>query len=136
VPLKFLLILVIGGIAAIALALHLLGFSTAKKMDLKALRSEWLRHFPDDTFQNESSIDLLVTMAGDRGILRTDQGYGFVWTMGADTSARRLEHSSWEETPTGVTFTFRDAGAPRIKVRLHNSERHLWQSYLRKLHGS
>ena len=135
-PLTILLVLVIGGIAAVAVALHMLGFSKTRKIDMAGVHADWLRHFPDDTFDHNDSFETLVTMAGDRAVLRTDQGYGLLWSMGADTSARRLDQSHWQETKKGVDFRFDDPGVPRIAVTLHNSERHLWLSYLRKIHGS
>ncbi|GGX64638.1 hypothetical protein GCM10007385_37160 [Tateyamaria omphalii] len=134
-PLHILLILVVGGIAGVALALHFLGLSKTKALDLNTVRSEWLRHYPDDTFDDEDSIDVLVSLDASRGLLRSDQGYGLVWTMGTDTSARRLGTSSWRETRSGVTFTFDDPSAPWITIQLQDSERHLWLSYLRKFHG-
>ena len=49
-PLELLLVLVIGGIAGIAVLLHVLGFSRSLTFeDEAAARAAWLRAFPDDT---------------------------------------------------------------------------------------
>mmetsp|Transcript_23612 Transcript_23612/g.41837 ORF Transcript_23612/g.41837 Transcript_23612/m.41837 type:complete len:191 (+) Transcript_23612:400-972(+) len=134
-PLTVLLFLVVGGIAGIALALHLLGLSATKKLDLNMLRPEWLRHFPTDTFAHESSFDVMINMKADRGVLRSDQGYGLIWTMGADTSARRLAHVAWTETADGLTFAFNDPAAPKVSVQLSKNERAVWLAYMRKING-
>ena len=46
-PLDILLLLVIGGLGAIALLLHLSGRSEQRVLDDDSARSEWLRHFPE-----------------------------------------------------------------------------------------
>ena len=135
-PLHILLILVAGGIAGIALVLHLLGLTNPRVLDLTDLRTEWLRHYPDDTFNAETSIDVMLNISGTHGLLRSDQGYGLIWTMGADTVGRRLDTATWRETPSGITFTFDDPATPRVVVQLEDSERVLWLAYLRKFHGS
>lgn len=135
-PLPILLILVVGGIAGIALALHLLGMSRALVLDRPLARAAWLKHFPDDTFDGEDAFEFLMTKAGNRAILQSDQGFGIVWVMGADTAARRLDGARWSETGRGVTCHLPDPGAPRVSITLRDpGERHMWLSYLRKFHG-
>ena len=134
-PLHILLILVIGGIAGIALALHILGLSQTLHLDMVNARQQWLRHFPDDSFDTSEAIDCLVTIRGDRALVRSDQSYGLVWTMGADASARRLVGAQWAKTSNGVAVRFPDPAAPRIEIRLAEAETHLWHSYLEKFHG-
>ena len=135
-PLHILLNLVIGGIAGIALALHLLGLSKAVRLNGPELRAHWQRHYPDDTFDNDATIDMLTNSAANRAIVKSDQGYGLIWTMGADTCARRLDAARWRETAKGVACRFDDPAAPRIDIPLSQDERSLWLAYLRKFHGA
>ena len=87
-PLHILLVLVIGGIAAIALALHMLGLSKTPQFTPDSAREAWLRHRPDDTI-----LDLHVTQDGFAARVLTDQGRGVLWHMGADSCARLLNGS-------------------------------------------
>ena len=132
-PLEILLVLVIGGIAGIALALHLLGYSATKRLNAGAARTEWLRHFPNDTFREGRTT--LINARADRALLRSDQGAGLIWVMGADTSARRLTAPDWMENRRGLVFRFDDPGAPRISVALGEEERPGWLAFLRNFHG-
>ncbi|MEO1364365.1 MAG: hypothetical protein AAFU86_11380, partial [Pseudomonadota bacterium] len=79
-PLHILLILVVGGIAGIALALHLLGMTGADPLRGDTARAAWLRAYPDDSVQR-------VAVSADGRVARIDcaAGRGLVWRMGADT---------------------------------------------------
>ena len=135
-PLHILLILVIGGIAGIALALHVLGLSRRRVLESGTLVRDWHRHFPGDSFDGPQNGDTLVTRNGDRAILHPDQGPGLLWVMGADTAARRLAGASWHKTRNGDMCRFDDPGAPRVKITLKDpAERHQWVSYLENMHG-
>ena len=94
-PLWLLVSLVTGGIAGIALALHLLGLSQRRLLDPAGLQDEWRRHFPDDTFDAPQGSQFLLTGRRDRALLYPDQGAGLLWVMGADTTARRLSDARW-----------------------------------------
>ncbi|WP_415921510.1 hypothetical protein [Tateyamaria sp. SN6-1] len=134
-PLHILIILVVGGIAGVALALHLLGRTGRAPLAIRELKGEWRRHFPDDTFEDDASFQVLVNAAGNRGLLRSDQSHGLIWSMGADTAARRLPARAVRDTPRGLDILFDDPGAPRISVRLGETEKALWRAYLEKIHA-
>ena len=135
-PLPILLVLVVGGIAGIAMALHMLGLSRALVLDASRARAAWLNHYPDDTFYSADAGEILITHSGDRAIVLSDQGPGIVWVMGADTVARRLDGASWSETRCGAICRLPDPGAPRVAVTLSEpGERDQWLAYLRKYHG-
>jgi hypothetical protein len=53
-PLPVLIALVIGGIAGIALILHLSGRSRVVALTEVTARAAWLRHFPDDRVARDS----------------------------------------------------------------------------------
>ncbi|MEO1733099.1 MAG: hypothetical protein AAFR45_05650 [Pseudomonadota bacterium] len=135
-PLHILIILVVGGIAGITVLLHGLGYSRSKQLqDSAMLRDEWLRHFPEDSFDDLDSFEFLISSNKDRAILRSDQGYGLLWAMGADTAARRLDTLRWKETRTGLAIRFDDPGAPSVHIRLDPADRPLWNAYVRSLDG-
>jgi len=126
VPLHILLILVVGGIAGIALALHLLGLSQAPPLGPDSARAAWLRHFPDDPV-NEVS----VTRDGRAARIVTDHGRGIVWQMGADTCARTLNGEEQIHLHKGkVTVRLNDYAAPRIRLHLTPDEQDEWANWM------
>lgn len=122
-PLPLLLILVIGGIAAIALLLHLSGRSEIRALDPDSARAAWLRHFPDDPADT-----VTVTRDGHAAMVRTGAGVGLVWSFGADTVARHLRDCDLVETGTGLDIAFHDYTAPRVRLVLEPDERAAWQN--------
>ncbi|MDU9005819.1 hypothetical protein [Sedimentitalea todarodis] len=125
-PLQILLTLVIGGIAAIAMLLHMLGKSALLALDTNSAKEAWLRHFPDDTVQ-----DLLVAGDGHAALVLTDRGPGLLWSFGADTVARHLRDFTYLDGDTRQTIRFSDYGAPRVCLRLTATERQRWQTLMR-----
>lgn len=121
-PLPVLLILVIGGIAAIALLLHLSGRSELCVLDTDSARQAWLRHFPDDLVGE-------ITLARNRhaALVTTDEGTGLLWAFGADTVARHLRDFDLIETPGGLDVAFHDYTAPRVRLTLEADERAAWE---------
>jgi len=93
-PLNVLLIIIVGGIAAIALLLHLLGKSRLAVLTQEDARSAWHRHFPDDEI-----LDLTVAHDGHAALVQTSQGPGLLWSFGADTVARHLRDFDLLEEP-------------------------------------
>ena len=130
-----LIVIVVGGIAAVAIALHALGLSQTAKLEAGNIRAHWQRHFPDDSFNRHGTVEFLLNEHFDRAIVRSDQGYGLIWVMGADTAARQLPAGAITENAGGVTFSFPDPSAPKIHVALGEADRQVWLPYLRKFHG-
>lgn len=120
--LPLLLALVIGGIAAIAAILHLLGLSRPLQFaDEEAARTAWLREFPD-------APPARVILSHDRhaALIETAQGAGVVWPMGADSTARELTGARIDRTGDGLLIRLPDYTAPRIRLRLSADEADLW----------
>ena len=124
-PLDILLILVIGGISAIALLLHLLGKSRRVVMDAEDARGHWHRHFPDDTV-----VDVTVAHGGHAALVRTGQGPGLVWAFGADTVARHLRDFDLVDAPHGFDVMFHDFTAPKVALHLDDFERPRWRNMM------
>lgn len=120
-PLQVLLILVIVGIAGVALALHLLGLSGGAPLDEAAAKEGWARHFPDDHIIAADPND-----ARSAALILTDNGLGLVWRFGADTVARRLTQTDVSAQPSGLMLRFLDFGAPRLNITLNAREQENW----------
>ncbi|TMV10240.1 hypothetical protein FGK63_04030 [Ruegeria sediminis] len=121
-PLEVMLALVIGGIAGIALLLHLSGRSNQRVLTPEIAREEWRRHFPDDMI-----VDVTLAHDGHAALMRTETGPGLLWALGADTVARHLMDFDWLDHPKGLEIFFHDFGAPRVLVRLDETERRHWR---------
>lgn len=125
-PLHILLILVVGGIAGIALALHLLGLSKAAPFTPDTARAAWLRNRPDDTI-----LDLHVTHDGFAARVLTDQGRGVLWHMGVDSCARLLDGSeTLHARGNATTLHLNDYSAPRIRLTLSPAEQDDWANWM------
>lgn len=125
-PLHILLILVIGGIAGIALALHLLGLSRADPFTQDTAHAAWLRNRPDDTI-----LRIELTAEGHAARVTTNHGRGILWQMGADSCARLIDGT--EEVlagPGSVTLHLNDYTAPKIRLRLTPQEQDDWASWI------
>lgn len=125
-PLHILLILVIGGIAGIALALHLLGLTGAPALSRDTARQAWARAYPDDPARA-----VMVTQDGRVARIETQDSRGLVWQMGADTCARMLTgteeaHARGER----VTLRLNDYAAPGIRLRLTPQEQSDWADWM------
>lgn len=123
-PLELLLILVIGGIAAIAGLLHLSGRSVPCALTEAEARLAWLRQYPDSDIAG-------VILSQDRHSALIQQQnntapLGLVWSFGADTVARTLEHAELGAWTHGLCLGLADFSAPKIRLRLATSERELW----------
>ena len=122
-PLATLLILVVGGIAAIALLLHLLGKSAALELSEESARAAWLRQFPDDTVHA-----VILAESRHAALIETQAGTGLIWSFGADTVARPLGGARLSETTNALHIRFPDITAPGISLRLSPAERADWQT--------
>jgi len=128
VPLHILLVLVVGGIACIALALHLLGLSKAPPFTVETARAAWLRARPDDAI-----LDIAVTSDGRSARVTTDRGSGVLWQMGADTCVRLLTGTeTLDMNTTSATLRLNDYSAPRIHLNLNPDERTEWQNWIKQ----
>ncbi len=124
-PLEILLILVGGGIAGVALLLHLTGKSRLQVLTPKTAQEQWLRHFPDDPI-----IDVTVAHNGHAALIRTETGAGLLWSFGADTVARHLRDFDWLDHPEGFEVLFHDFSTSRVIVHLDETERQHWQNLM------
>lgn len=125
-PLHILLILVVGGIAGIALALHLLGLSKAPAFTDATARAAWLRAFPDDAVHS-----VHLTNDGRAARVRTANGAGVVWQMGADSCARLLSgHETLKDHGSGAVLILSDYAAPKIRLTLTPDEHQDWQRWI------
>lgn len=122
-PLDILLILVVVGIASIAVMLHLSGKSKRARLTADSARTAWVRHFPDDRVSA-----VLAAQDGHAALVTTSVGLGLIWSFGADTVARHLEQVSLEDTAKGLRFRFDDFTAPSVRVTLAPDERQLWRN--------
>ncbi|WP_299546617.1 hypothetical protein [uncultured Tateyamaria sp.] len=125
-PLHILLILVVGGIASIALALHLLGLSQAPTFALETARTAWLRARPDDVIET-----IKITADGRAARIITDRGHGILWQMGADTCARLLTGTETLNFGAKTAILYlNDYAAPKVLLHLTPDEQIEWQDWI------
>ncbi|MCV2888072.1 hypothetical protein [Ruegeria aquimaris] len=122
-PLEILLILVIGGISAIAVILHLTGRSHRAVLLPEDARAAWHRHFPDDMI-----LGIAVARDGHAALIETEQGPGLLWSFGADTVGRHLRDFDVMDHPHGLRVLFHDFTAPQVTLHLSPDERRDWQA--------
>ena len=122
-PLDILLILVVVGIASIAILLHLSGKSKRARLTADSAQTAWLRHFPEDKVTGS-----IAAQDGHAALVSTSAGLGLIWSFGADTVARHLEQVALEDTAKGLRFRFDDFTAPSVRVTLTPNERQLWRN--------
>ncbi|MEX5599919.1 hypothetical protein [Pseudophaeobacter sp. C1-32P7] len=124
-PLEILLIMVIGGVSAVAAILHLSGRSEQTVLSVEDARAEWHRHFPDDVI-----LQVLIAENGHAALVQTEGGTGLLWAFGADTVARHLIDFDVFETGTGLRLEFHDFGTPGVSLSLAPHERADWQQMM------
>ncbi|MFY0308938.1 hypothetical protein ACFMBG_03435 [Leisingera sp. D0M16] len=124
-PLELLLVLVAGGITAIAAILHLTGRSARAVLTADSARAAWLRHCPGDTV-----LQVRPTATGQAALIAAHSGAGLVWAFGADTAARHLNGAKISERPGGLHFGFKDFSAPSVSVALSGAEHARWQALI------
>ncbi len=125
-PLTLLLALVIGGICAIVLILHLTGKSAQTMLTPEDARTAWHRHFPNDVI-----TDVLTARDAHAALVMTGQGPGLLWSFGADTVARHLRDFDLIDRRDGLRIDFHDFTAPQVRLRLDDDERDHWKHMLR-----
>ena len=127
-PLELLLILVVGGIAAIALLLHLTGRSGLTVLDEGQTRKAWVRQFPESPI-----ADLTLARDGHAALIRTADDsapLGLVWSFGADTVARFLDDAKLSPCKKGLHLRIADFSAPAVQLHLNQPEAMLWQGMI------
>ncbi|MCB1398071.1 MAG: hypothetical protein H6898_09440 [Rhodobacter sp.] len=126
-PLSILLPLVVLGIAAIGVLLHLSGQSRRFDIaDAAVARREWLRHWPGDTVR-------AVHLAGGAALVETAQGLGILRAFGADTTAHRL--TGLTERGLALRLSFGDFAAPDATLPLPERDRAAWLALWREHHA-
>jgi hypothetical protein len=120
-PLEVLLILVVGGIAGIALLLQLLGYSRAEPFTEDTARAAWVRAEPDVPAH-------AVHLSDDRmaALVETGRGPAIVWHMGTDTTAHWLKGARTSRSNTGLRILLNDFAAPSVRVKLSPGATSRW----------
>ncbi len=127
-PLELLLILVVGGISAIALLLHQSGRSQPKVMTEPEAREAWFRQFPENPV-----VDLTLAKDGHAALIQTaddNAPLGLVWSFGADTVARFLEDAKLSPCKKGLHLRLADFSAPAVRLQLDQPEATHWQGMI------
>lgn len=125
-PLEILLILVVGGISAIAVMLHFTGRSTRRVIDADSARQEWLRLFPDDNITG-----VLLSQDRHSALIETPDARGLLWAFGADTVGRYLnDDSTVHDHKHGLCIRFDDFTAPAARLSLSADERSQWKQLI------
>ncbi|THD75945.1 hypothetical protein E7681_05730 [Thalassobius vesicularis] len=123
-PLSALLLMVTGGIAAIAILLHILGMSRPRIFaDDTEIAAVWRNEYPDTNLQS-------VNLSRNRhfALVQSSAGLGVVWAMGADGAARLLLGAEVSDIPGGLELSLPDYTAPEIRLKLDPDEIDSWRS--------
>jgi hypothetical protein len=123
--LEILLILVAGGIAAIAVLLQALGYSRADPFTEETARAAWARHQPDIP---ASAVHLSAD--GMAALVETARGPAIVWHMGADSTAHWLDGAQAVDTKSGLRIDLHDFAAPSVLVTLEPAAAAEWQAII------
>lgn len=127
-PLSILLPMVIFGIGGIAVLLHLLGLSKPLVLDSEAkARTAWLREFPED-----DPTRITLCKGGAAAMIEAPPGFGIVWAMGADTTARYLTGAQITRTAQGLRIDLPDYTAPHISLMVDAVEADSWAKLLKE----
>lgn len=125
-PLGLLVLLVVVGIAGIAVLLHLTGHSRAFAIDSETTaRREWLRHCPDDVVRA-----VLIAANHRAALIDSDCGRGLLWSFGADTTAQHFHRIEVTDRPDGLILRLGRFTAPAVRLRLAPEERATWRARL------
>lgn len=125
-PLTILLLLVTGGIAAIAILLHLLGMSRPRIFeDEAAVLEVWGAEFPD-----VAARGVLLSRNRHYAFIQSAAGPGIVWPMGADGAARLLLGAEITDSKQGLDLSLPDYTAPEIRLRLDPDEARDWRQQM------
>lgn len=120
-PLHILGPMVVIGVIAIAVLLHLLGLSRQLRFDDSAARMAWLRHFPDIPVR-----DVVLAPDGHAALILTPDGPGVVFAMGADSAAKPLSGARLRQSTDSLGFVFDDIGTPRLTLPMPPAQQERW----------
>ena len=125
-PLTILGPLVVIGILAIALILHLLGRTAPRRFASEAeARDAWAREYPENM-----AVTVLLSSDNRAALIRATRGLGLVWCFGDDTVARVVTKSKTRPTAKGLAFERREFAARHINVTLNADDLATWQTQL------
>jgi len=126
--LTVLLLLVAGGIAGIAILLHLLGMSKPRIFETEAeVQAVWLAEYPDTLVRK-----ILLSKNQHFALVRSSAGEGVVWPMGADGAARLLLGVEITDMPYGLELSLPDYTAPEIRLKLDPNEAEEWRRQIQE----
>jgi len=129
-PLSILGPMVVGGIAFIAVLLHLMGLSRRAQFgDTDDVRAAWLAEFPEDRA-------IAVTLSHDHhaALVETaSKRHGIVFPMGADSTARYLNGANARVIKGGLRVDLSDFTAPRIRLKLDPDEAARWPQMMKDM---
>ncbi|MDG4648052.1 hypothetical protein P6F26_06320 [Roseibacterium sp. SDUM158017] len=129
--LEIMAVLVVGGIAAVAALLQLLGYSTAEPFTVETARRAWTRQEPEiQPLRTHLSRDAMAAL------IETDRGPGIVWRMGADPAVHKLDGARAVTTRTGLRIVLNDFAAPAVRVSLTPEAAALWRAAIDPARGA
>ncbi len=119
-PLEVLGPLVVVGIGAIVLLVHLLGWSKARALDEAGAVAALAADFPD-----AAAARVVLGDDGASALVETSAGLGLVRAVGVGTLTRVLGPGGGtaREREDGVAIAMADFGAPEVRVRLADAAR-------------
>ena len=121
--------MVVVGITAIVVMVHLLGFSQRFQIaDDTTACTRWLREYSGDQITSVARCQ-----NGEAALIETDNGPGLVWAFGADTVAHRLAGADVVRAKDGLILRLHDFAAPKVRLRLDEIEAAAWQDKLERL---
>ena len=120
-PLHILGPMVVIGVLAIAVLLHLLGLSQRLRFDAGSARQAWLRHFPDAAIQ-----DVFVAPDGHAALILSSDGPGVVFAMGADSAAKFLRGAELQPDHKDLHIRYSDIGTPVISIPMPSLQQDRW----------
>lgn len=122
-PLGLLIIIVVIGIAGIALLAHRLGMSAPLEMAEDDARARWLREWPDDPV-----TAIRRAPDGHAALVLTRTGPGLVWSFGADSVARRIRDAELTDCAQGLRIDLHDFAAPPVTLHLPPDDARTWRA--------
>ena len=123
-PLEWLIILVVGGIAGAALLTWAFGWSRPFHIaNPETAHAEWARHWPE-----APAIRVLITPDGRAALVETAGGPGLLRSFGADTVAHMIHAHRADDTT--LTLDFADFASPPARLRLDKATLALWTGVL------
>lgn len=128
-PLEVTLIIVVVGISATVLLVHLMGWSQKRHIaGLKDAQAIW-----DDFYPEETIRDILESDDETVALLTLESGAtGLIWALGDEAVVRLLrDRKPVEETATGLCIRLGEFTATRVDVPLADpAERSHWTAIL------